>query len=145
MLDPDHPIAQLLKEDRRYKLDAYVFIFEALQYAQDELRMGAESPTEPLPEESETSEESPGTQRHVSGQELCEAIRCYALDRYGYMAKTVLNSWGLHRTSDFGEIVFNLIRAKQMRKTPEDTIVDFADVYDFDVAFKQEFKIVPAE
>ena len=57
-----------------------------------------------------------GPQRHVSGQELCEAIRRYALEQYGYMAKTVLNSWGIHGTNDFGEIVFNLIRIGQMRK-----------------------------
>ena len=102
--------------------------------------MGAERPTEPPPDPAEESEE-PGPQRHVTGQELCEAIRRYALERYGYMAKTVLNSWGLHSTSDFGEIVFNMIRGKQMRKTPADTQVDFDNIYDFDVAFKQQFKI----
>ena len=82
-------------------------------------------------------------ERHVTGQELCEAIRRYALEQYGYMAKTVLNSWGLHSTSDFGEIVFNLIRVGQMRKTPSDTRVDFDNVYDFDTALKQDFKITP--
>jgi uncharacterized repeat protein (TIGR04138 family) len=141
MLDPSHPIAQLLREDRRYKFEAYVFLFEALRFAQDVLQMGAASPTEPL----EPDEESPGEQHHVTGQELCEAIRAYALQQYGYMAKTVLNSWGIHGTSDFGEIVFNLIRIGQMRKTPSDTLVDFDNVYDFDVAFKQEFKITPPE
>ena len=49
MIDSAYPIAQLLEEDRRYKLQAYVFLFEALQYAQDELQMGAEAPTEPIP------------------------------------------------------------------------------------------------
>ncbi len=48
---------------------------------------------------------------------MCEAIRLYALEQYGYMAKTVLNSWGVHNTGDFGEIVFNLIRIEQMKKT----------------------------
>ncbi|MCE5269107.1 MAG: hypothetical protein LLG00_14625 [Planctomycetaceae bacterium] len=143
MLDPDHPIARLLEKDQRYSLEAYVFIFEALQYAQDVLRMGAEHPTEPLPGEEEG--ESSEAQRHVTGQELCEAIRRYALDQYGYMAKTVLNSWGLRGTGDFGEIVFNLIKVKQMRKTPADQRVDFDNVYDFDVAFEQQFKITPPE
>jgi uncharacterized repeat protein (TIGR04138 family) len=82
-------------------------------------------------------------ERHVTGQELCEAIRRYALEQYGYMAKTVLNSWGLRNTSDFGEIVFNLIRVGQMRKTPSDTRVDFDNIYDFDTALKQDFKITP--
>ena len=143
MLDPDHPIAKLLETDRRYSFEAYVFLFEALHYAQNVLGMGAERPTEPPDESEEQSEPEP--ERHVTGQELCEAIRCYALDQYGYMAKTVLNSWGIHGTSDFGEIVFNLIRIGQMRKTPSDTQVDFDNIYDFDVAFKQQFKITPPE
>ncbi len=145
MLDPAHPIARLLEEDRRYTLEAYVFLFEALHYAQEVMRMGAERPTEPLPGGAEEGKEPAGPQRHVTGQELCEAIRRYALDQYGYMAKTVLNSWGIHGTGDFGEIVFNLIRVRQMRKTPADTRVDFDNVYDFDVAFKQQFKITPPE
>jgi uncharacterized repeat protein (TIGR04138 family) len=141
MLDPAHPLAQLLEKDRRYTFEAYVFLFEALNFAQTVLEMGVESPTEPIAE----NEEAPGPQHHVSGQELCEAIRRYALEQYGYMAKTVLNSWGIRGTSDFGEIVFNLIRIGQMRKTPSDTQVDFENIYDFDVAFKQQFKITPPE
>jgi uncharacterized repeat protein (TIGR04138 family) len=144
MLDPSHPIVQLLQEDRRYRFEAYVFIFEALRYAQEVLHMGAEVLGEPVPHKTPEDEESLPEQ-HVTGQELCEAIRQYALEQYGYMAKTVLNSWGLHGTNDFGEIVFNLIRVGQMRKTPSDTRVDFDNVYDFDMALKQGFKITPPE
>ena len=57
------------------------------------------------------------------------------------MAKTVLNSWGVRSTGDFGEIVFNLIRIGHMRKTPQDRREDFDDVYDFDTAFEEEFRI----
>ncbi len=144
MLDPSHPIARLLQEDTRYAFDAYVFVFEALNYAQEVLNLGAESPSEPLSEPIAEDDE-PGPQRHVTGRELCEAIRVYALRQYGYMAKTVLNSWGIHGTGDFGEIVFNLIRVGQMRKTPADARIDFDNVYDFDAALKQEFKIKPPE
>jgi uncharacterized repeat protein (TIGR04138 family) len=142
MLDPNHPIAELLKTDRRYTFDAYAFLFEALHYAQTVLQMGAEHPTEPA---DEADDAPPGQHRHVSGQELCEAIRRFALEQYGYMAKTVLNSWGIRATSDFGQIVFNLIRIGQMRKTPNDAQVDFDNIYDFDVAFRQQFKIAPEE
>ena len=145
MLDPSHPITKLLQEDRRYPFEAYAFMFEALHYAQKVLKMGAESPSEPRPEQAETEGEERPAERHVSGQELCEAIRRYALDQYGYMAKTVLNQWNIHGTSDFGEIVFNLIRIGQMRKTPSDTRVDFDKVYDFDAAFHEGFKIHPPE
>ena len=140
MLNPSHPLAELLEKDRRYTFEAYVFLFEALNLRRTVLRW-APNPTEPIAE----NEEPTGTQHHVSGQELCEAIRRYALEQYGYMAKTVLNSWGIHGTSSFGEIVFNLIRIGQMRKTPRNTQVDFDNLYDFDVAFKQQFKITPPE
>jgi uncharacterized repeat protein (TIGR04138 family) len=141
MPDPSHAIAELLQNDRRYKYEAYVFVFEALSYAQQVLGMGAESasaPTEPLPSESE---EPAGPPRHVTGQELCEAIRQLALHQYGYMAKTVLNSWGVYATSDFGEIVFNLIEIGHMRKTPQDRREDFENVYQFETALEEEFRI----
>lgn len=141
MLDPSHPIIKLLKEDERYSLDAYVFVFEALNYAQSVLQMGEEtSAAAPSPDESD--EQSEAVERHVTGQQLCESIRRYALDQYGYMAKDVLGSWGIHATDDFGEIVFNLIRIGQMRKTPQDRIEDFHAVYDFESAFRQGFKII---
>ncbi len=141
MLDPNQQLALLLKEDRRYRLDAYMFVFEALGYAQDVMGMGTESTSEPIAEIVEEDDELDGPQRHVSGQELCEAIRRFALQQYGLMAKTVLGSWGIHQTGDFGEIVFNLIRIGRMRKTPHDRREDFDDVYDFETALREEFKI----
>ena len=141
MHDPRDPLAALLAKDRRYKREAYVFVFESLRFAQEVLSLGEEQSSEPLADVPEDPEKAP--ERHVSGQELCEAIRQYALHLYGYMAKTVLNTWGIHATGDFGEIVFNLIRIGQMRKTPSDTVIDFHDVYDFDVALKKQFKIRP--
>ena len=61
------------------------------------------------------------------------------------MAKDVLASWGIHATGDFGEIVFNLIRIGQMRKTAEDSREDFENVYDFETAFRRGFKITRPE
>jgi uncharacterized repeat protein (TIGR04138 family) len=138
MLDPTHPIAQLLSDDRRYKLEAYAFVFEALNYAHNELGMGGTPGEEPSGEEEEGDE---GDERHLTGQQLCEAIREYALEQYGYMAKCVLNSWGVTETLDFGEIVFNLIRIGQMRKRAEDKVGDFQDVFDFDRDLQAAFEI----
>jgi uncharacterized repeat protein (TIGR04138 family) len=137
MLDP--ALVQLLQEDQRYPLEAYVFVFEALHYAQNVLGMGSEGTSEPVA--GETDEEPIASQHHVSGRELCEASRRYALEQYGYMAKLVLANWGIHRTGDLGEIVFNLIRTGRMRKTPADRREDFDDVYDFETALRQEFRI----
>jgi uncharacterized repeat protein (TIGR04138 family) len=160
MLDPSHPIAKLLKRDRRFKLEAYLFVFEALTYAQNVLGLGSESAGEDEPEASEPVPKKPAKksrkgenaaegegspERHLTGQQLCEAIRLYALEQYGFMAKTVLNSWGVHSTGDFGEIVFNLIAIEQMRKTKEDRREDFDDVYDFETGLKRDYKIVQPE
>lgn len=178
MLDPSHPLAELLRRDDRYKFDSYVFVFDALRFAQEKLNMGRvmtpNSPSDAADEldgeeefdvnlEGEFDEDfddefdedfengldefaseefsagseevAAGRQRHVSGQELCEAIRCYALDQYGLLAKSVLNEWGVRSTGDFGEIVFNLIDIGQMRKTDSDCREDFNDVYDFERGF----------
>jgi len=139
MLDPKHPIALLLKEDRRYKFDAYVLVFEALNYAHKVMGLGAKQSVESEEEVEETSPKA--EERHLTGQELCEAIRLYALDQYGFMAKSVLKSWGVTSTSDFGEIVFNLIRIGQMRKTKHDRREHFDNVYDFNDALSKDFKI----
>jgi uncharacterized repeat protein (TIGR04138 family) len=134
MLDPAHPIAELLRHDRRYHFDAYVFVFEALTYAQKKMGLGAA-----VDVDEDDAYDQP--ERHVTGQQLCESMRRYAHQQYGYLAKQVLNHWGVTSTSDFGEIVFNLIEIGQMRKTPEDRREDFDDVFDFDEAFQHSFQI----
>ena len=142
MIDPAHPLAKLLKKDRRYKVDAYIFVFEALNYAQKVLGIGGEQASEEEePETRSGTTTDRRAERHLTGQQLCEAIRLYALEQFGYMAKCVLNSWGVHRTGDFGEIVFNLIRIGEMRKTKDDRREDFDDVYDFETALRQDFRI----
>ena len=130
---------QLLKDDPRYSLEAYKFVREALGFAQDVMQLGTEPTSDELAEEEDPEQSPP--ERHVTGQQLCEAIRQYAVEQYGYLAKVVLNSWGVHATGDFGEIVYNLIRIRWMRKSQNDRREDFDNVYDFDEAFQQQFKI----
>ena len=108
-----------------------MFVFESLRYAQEVLGLG-----NPDGEEEHSEEE-----QHLTGQQLCEAIRQYALKEFGYLAKTVFNQWGVYSTSDFGEIVYNLIEAEQMRKTAQDRREDFDDVFDFDEGLLQSFQI----
>ena len=139
--DPSHPLGQLLQRDARYKVDAYLFVLEALSYAQDTLGFGAEPPEdelEPRPADRGRRGRRRSHDRHLTGQQLCEAARRYALQQYGFMARTVLGTWGVHSTRDFGEIVFNMIEIGQMRKTRKDKREDFHDVYDFDSAFTRD-------
>ncbi|MBK9187938.1 MAG: hypothetical protein IPM33_03180 [Phycisphaerales bacterium] len=73
--------------------------------------------------------------RHVSGQQLCQGLRDYAVRRYGLMARTVMRNWRITSTRDFGRIVFAMIDAGLMRKTEDDSLDDFEGVFDFDEAF----------
>lgn len=138
MSDAAQALGDLLREDKRFQRPAYLFVFDALSYAHSVLGMGGAK-------SAETGEIEEGTERHLTGQQLCEAIRLYALDQYGYMAKCVLNSWGVHTTGDFGEIVFNLIRVGLMKKTDDDRREDFDDVFDFETGLRQSFQITPPE
>jgi uncharacterized repeat protein (TIGR04138 family) len=132
MLDPAHPLAELLRRDKRYRLGAYVFVYDSLQFAQQQLGLGRPNGDELASTDSEE-------ERHITGQQLCEAIRQYAVEQYGGMAKSVLAHWGVRSTGDFGEIVFNLIAIGQMRKTDSDRREDFDNVFDFEDGFRDVF------
>jgi uncharacterized repeat protein (TIGR04138 family) len=66
-------------------------------------------------------------------------MRQYALEQYGPLALTVLNYWGIERTNDFGEIVFELIEFKVLGKTENDQLDHFSDLFDFKEAFEKPF------
>jgi uncharacterized repeat protein (TIGR04138 family) len=152
-VDPSHPLYQLLERDRRYTLDAYLFVLESLSFAQETLGMGAEPAAEELEPLAEVEAGSKPrsrsgrgrkrqAERHVSGQQLCEAARLYGLQQYGYLAPTVLATWGIRATDDFGAIVFNMIDIGQMRKTKADRREDFQGVYEFAEAFTRDLAFV---
>lgn len=128
----------LLQTDRRYKFEAYNFVREALNQAQQQ-RLAQVPVSDPEDELDES--ESEAASRHITGQQLCEACRLHAIDQYGFMAPTVLANWGICNTGDFGEIVYNLIRIDQMRKSDSDRREDFDDVYPFENAFEPQFKL----
>ena len=75
----------------------------------------------------------------MSGQELVEGIRLFALEEFGPVTKLVLNSWGITCTLDFGEMVFNLVDKGVLGKQENDCKEDFADGFDFERAFVKPF------
>ena len=137
-------IADFAKKDGRYDVDAYVFVQQALNYAQFELGMGRPRPYGMEPE-VEGRKETPSEEAHLTGQELCEAIRVYALEMFGLMAKVVLNNWRIRVTRDFGEIVYNLIEIGEMTKSETDRLDDFNDVYGFEEAFQDRYEITMSD
>jgi len=108
----------ILARDPRYTAEAYTFVRAGLDHTVRRL-------------------EKP---RHVSGQELLDGIREFALAEFGPMTQTVLNGWGIKRTEDIGEIVFNMVETGLLGKTEKDSRADFANGYDFDEAFRKPFR-----
>jgi uncharacterized repeat protein (TIGR04138 family) len=127
MQDPDFAeiVGLICKEDPRFDRKAYDFI-----------RLGLDNAVKELKKKDSTRATR---SRHVSGPELIEGLRVYALDQFWPLAKTVLNSWGVKRCSDFGDMVFNLIEYNVFSKTENDRREDFPDLYSFDEAFVKPF------
>jgi uncharacterized repeat protein (TIGR04138 family) len=51
----------------------------------------------------------------------------------------VFEHWGVTKTDDVGEIVFNLVGAGVLGKTEQDSRDDFRGVYDFGDVFERDF------
>jgi uncharacterized repeat protein (TIGR04138 family) len=127
-----HPkLAEVVRRDPRYAYEAYEFVFDALAHCQ---KMLGRQPRQGHRGEAEAH-------HHVTGPELLEGIRDLALREFGLMARTVFRLWGIDRTADFGEIVFNLVEANLMSKTNDDRRSDFHDVFDLDQALLRDYRI----
>lgn len=115
---------QDIAEETRYPIAAFHFVRRGLDYT-----------VHLLHEDPQSLDEA---QRHVSGQQLCEGLRDFALEQYGQLALTVLNNWNIRRTEDFGQIVFAMVNGGLMQATENDSPTDFDNCFDFDGAFAAE-------
>jgi uncharacterized repeat protein (TIGR04138 family) len=137
-------LARIIAGDPRYSIEAYAFVLEALNHARHQKLKGQtrdrdkDDATEPDRKRTGSGSRSkrPRVSGHVTGGKLCEAVRKLALRQYGLLAATVLNHWGVRSTSDIGDIVYNLIAAGDLEKTPSDSRSDFDDVFDFDAELR---------
>jgi uncharacterized repeat protein (TIGR04138 family) len=112
----------IVANDPRYQRDAYVFLRDALDFT------------------TKQQKKIKGVNvRHVSGPELLDGVRRYALKEFGPLVMTVFDNWGIHSCEGVGNMVFNLIGAGVFGKTEEDSIEDFKNVYDFEEAFVKPF------
>jgi len=111
-------IETIYNKDRRYKEDAYIFVMEALSYTQKKFKK----------------------HKHVSGDQMLEGVRELLINKYGPMTLSVLRHWGIKKTEDFGNIVFNLVENKVLSKTEEDNIEKFKNAYDFEDVFNQGYR-----
>ncbi len=115
-------IQTILGRDPRYHEEAYAFVREGLDHTLKILD----------PAEASGS-------HHVSGGQLLEGIRQYAIGQFGPITLTVLAKWGVRSCMDFGEIVFNMVDAQILGKTESDSREDFREIYDFREAFLRPF------
>jgi len=115
--------------ETRYPLAAFLFVQRGLDFTVR--RTHGDPPEEELdPGERES--------RHVTGRDLCVGLRDFAIQQYGLLARTVLRRWRIEQCEDFGRIVFAMVDAGLMHKNDEDSLDDFADVFDFATAFNPE-------
>ena len=112
----------IVASDPRYQREAYIFLRDALDFTTKQQKKAKGT-----------------TVRHVSGPELLEGVRQYALKEFGPMVVTVFETWGIRSCEDVGHMVFNLIGAGIFGKTDEDSIEDFKAVFDFQEAFVKPF------
>ena len=118
----DEAVEMVLTKDPRYAREAYLFVREALDFTQKLIGKEAHEQI-----------------RHVTGQELLDGIRQFALQQFGPMAATVFEEWGMRNCRDFGEIVFNMVEIGLLAKTDKDSRDDFQNGYDFTDAFCKPF------
>ena len=127
----EEAIRDIIRRDPRYPQDAYEFIRESLDHTVKLFKKDAV-----------------GKNRHVTGQELLDGLRHYALDQFGPLAFTVLESWNLRSCEDIGAVVFNMVNRGVLGKTDQDKPDDFKSGYDFKEAFRRPFeparKVPPA-
>jgi len=115
-------LESVVDSDPRYQRDGYIFLRDALDFT------------------TKQQKKVKGVSvRHVSGPELLDGVRQYALKEFGPMVMTVFDSWGIRCSEDIGHMVFNLIGAGVFGKTEQDSIQDFKNVYDFEEAFVKPF------
>ncbi len=123
MLTAKSDLHEILRAAGHYPLEAYLFVEAGLSWTVDRLQ------------EPATTHGFNEFERHLSGQELCMGLRDMAINRFGLLAPTVLKVWNVHRTEDFGAIVFNLADVGILHREAEEQVEDFHGVYDFREAF----------
>jgi len=118
-------VSRICARDPRYLPEAYYFLHEGLMRTLKKIQATEKKP------------------RQISGAELADGLREYALKEFGPLTLTVLGRWGIQTTRDFGELVFVLLDAGLLGKTDEDRIEDFDNLYSFEEAFRDPFRPAP--
>ncbi|MCP3968036.1 MAG: hypothetical protein GY750_01810 [Lentisphaerae bacterium] len=119
--DLNYKINQILKRETRYHREAYFFASASVTYTTTQLAQT----------------------RHVRAIELLKGISTYALKQYGPFYKDILQGWGIHKASDIGNIVYELITEQALSASEEDSREDFSVDYDLFAAARIDVQKEP--
>ena len=126
-MDFDEAVRIIRLKDPRYQPQAYEVVRQGLDHAQKIIH-------------GEPKKGRSATNRHVTGPQLLEGFRLHVLETYGPMAYPLLHNWGLRKSADFGNIVFNIIDTGLFGRSEDDNLEAFSNVYDFKEAFHKPFE-----
>ncbi|MEK0431395.1 MAG: hypothetical protein RL139_1199 [Gemmatimonadota bacterium] len=103
--------------ESRFDERAFLFVLAAIEFCQQRLPQ----------------------RRHLSGRELALGCRDLALERYGVLARSVLEHWGITDAATIGDVVFALVDVGLLSAQPGDSKTDFVGAFDFHAAFDRDY------
>jgi uncharacterized repeat protein (TIGR04138 family) len=118
----EQSVVSILKRDKRFDPHAYFFLKEALDFTLKRV-----------------AEDNGGHARHVTGPELLEGFRDFALEQFGPMASTLMREWGVRKCQDVGDMVFHLIEEQVFGKQDSDSREDFSGIFDLEESLVKPF------
>ncbi|KIE58900.1 hypothetical protein A946_05720 [Methylacidiphilum kamchatkense Kam1] len=115
-------VEEIVEKDSRYLKESYYFVREGLEHTLKTI----------------------GKQKHqkieqLSGKQILEGLKDYALKEFGPMSKLVLNEWGVKSCKDFGQMIKNMDLYGLLGKTEMADLKDFQKGYSFTTAFVKPF------
>lgn len=118
----EQSVLSILRRDKRFDPHAYFFLKDALDFTLKRIAEG-----------------NGGQARHVSGPELLDGFRDFALEQFGPMASTLMTEWGVRKCQDVGDMVFLLIEEQVFGKQDSDRREDFSGKFDLEEALVTPF------
>ena len=114
-------VFEIRRHDPGFDEDAYVFVMDALEFTVS----------------------SAGERRHISAAELLDGLCRCAKARFGLMAWTVLERWGIETTADIGTIVFQLVESGILARQEGDSRADFDHVMNLQKVLEEDYFETP--
>jgi len=120
----DEAVEKIRLIHKDYSSEAYHFLHDAMDYSSSQL----------------CNKEKKG---HLSAEELYLGCCDYAIHEYGPLAPEVLAHWGIHKSSDIGNIVYNLIEIRVFAKQKSDSKNEFDNLPTLEYLLSIPFIITP--